>query len=354
MDNYYDILGVEKGATAEQIKSAYRRMAMKYHPDRNSDPEAQETFKKINAAYEVLGDEQLRREYDHGSSRARNGNGGTHGFSGSPFDDFFSHFFNQRPAAPETSNGADLEIHTTIDLKSAMLGGRVKVGGDIPVTCDPCQGTGAENAKLQTCSTCKGHGVVLSQMIGIRMQHTCPDCHGAGQVPQRPCPVCHGQGHTMQRKDWEINIPAGVESGSRLRLTGEGMKGRNRSGDLFIHISVAEHPIFTRQGPHLHVTVPLRFSQVALGCEVDVPNLIQSVRVKVPEGTQHDAVLIQKGKGGKTLNGSVGDLYVHIKVETPVKMSKAQKQIMETLDKSMNPKNTPQAQGFWDKIKNLF
>ncbi len=378
--DYYEVLGVEKNASAADIKKAYRRLAMKYHPDRNQgDKAAEEKFKEIGEAYDVLGDEQKRAAYDrYGKAGVNPGAGGPGGFGGGfgpegfggfgnfqDLGDIFGEFFNQgarrRDTGPRVMKGADLRYDMDITLEQAAKGYKAEIRVPVWERCDVCDGTGSRSkAKPKTCPHCQGSGVVHVKQGFFAVQQTCPKCHGQGTVIEDPCPNCDGTGHKKTMKTLEVDIPAGINSGQRIRLQGKGQPGVNGgpAGDLYVEIEVKPHNIFQRDGDDLHVELPLSFVTAALGGDVDVPVLDGETRITIPEGTQNGKVLRLRGKGIKGLRTGVpGDLYIHVYIETPVKLSEKQKSLLREFQADIEKnekKHSPKHQSFMDKMKNLF
>lgn len=355
MRNPYEVLGVEKTASLEDIKKAYRRAAMKHHPDRNPSPQAVEKFKEINAAYEVLGNAKRRAEFDNMGERSFDspfeGFGGGFGGMGDVFADVFASHFARRTQRQE--KGANVQAEIEIDFATALKGGSVRVTARVPTQCSVCDGSGSATKTHKACPTCHGQGSVVSQMLGISIQQTCPTCQGSGVVPEKVCASCKGQGRVMGTKEWDLAIPAGIDDGNQLRLRGEGLEGPGGKGDLFVSVRVGRHPLYERKGPHLQITVPVRLSQAALGTTLTLPHpLGETVALAVPPGTQNGAQIVLKGKGVQPLKGERGDLYVRVEVETPVKLNKEQRQLLERFDGMSKDKNAPLSKGFWEKVRN--
>ena len=376
--DYYEVLGVAKTATADEIKKAYRRLAMKYHPDRNGgDKKAEEKFKEVGEAYAVLSDEQKRAAYDrYGKDAfAQGGAGGFGGFGqqgfggfsgmGGDFSDIFSEIFGQgasrRQSGPRVMKGADLRYDMEITLEQAAKGYNADIRVPVFEKCDQCNGTGSRSkAAAQTCPHCRGTGTVHVQQGFFAVQQTCPHCHGSGKVVKDPCPACDGTGHKKVMKTLQVAIPAGISSGQRIRLSGKGEPGINggEAGDLYVEITVKEHDIFQRDGDDLHVELPISITTAALGGDVDVPVLDGETRITIPEGTQGGKILRLRGKGIKGLrSGYMGDLYIHVIVETPVKLTEHQKKLLKEFDESLQKhaeKHSPKHQSFMDRMKDLF
>ena len=377
--DYYELLGVSKSASADEIKKAYRRMAMKYHPDRNpGNKEAEEKFKLIGEAYAVLSDDQKRAAYDRygkaGVDPSAAGAGGFGGFGGfgqggfgdgfaSTFGDIFGEMFGGGRAQTERRNqrGADMRFDVEITLEQAANGDRVDIRVPSWEDCHTCHGTGCKpGTSKTTCSTCRGQGYVRMSNGLFTVQQTCPDCHGEGEVIKEPCPDCHGEGHTRTAKTITVSIPAGIDDGQSIRLSGKGEPGRNGglAGDLFVRVHLKEHPLFRRDGDDLHTELPISFVTAALGGEVQVSTLEGEKSIDLPEGTQSGKTFRMRGKGIRNLRtGENGDLFLHIRVETPVNLSTKQKNMLKEFEASLKEggdKHTPGKQSFFDKMKGFF
>ena len=370
--DFYEVLGIAKGASDDEIKKAYRKLAMKYHPDRNPDnKEAEEKFKEIQNAYAILSDPQKKAAYDqygHAGVDPNMGGGAGGGFGGGfdfgGFGDIFSEMFGGggRGGARQTDySGADLRYDLEITLEEAAHGVKKTIRIPTHEVCDVCHGTGAKaGTQAQTCSTCKGSGNVYMRQGIFQMQQTCPTCHGRGQEIKEPCIKCHGDGLVKTSRTLEVNIPAGVDTGSRIRLTGKGEPGRQGApdGDLYVITHVRQHEIFHRDGKDLHCEFPISFVCAALGGEVEVPTLEGKVKLKIPEGTQTGKKMRLSGKGIKSLRSSnKGDLYCHIVVETPVHLTEKQQELLrefETISSGHNSPQNPKSKSFMDKLKDLF
>jgi molecular chaperone DnaJ len=380
--DYYELLNVPKTATQEEIKKSYRRLAMKYHPDRNQgNKEAEEMFKNIGQAYEVLSDPQKRAAYDRyghaafesGAGAGAGGNpfgGGFGGFQSGSFQDLgdiFSEIFGAQAGTRGDGNrqyvrGSDLEYELEITLEQAAAGYNAEIRVPVWSDCKECGGTGAKKGtKKTTCRTCGGRGFVRAGSGFFQVQQTCPHCHGTGEVIEHPCSSCGGTGKIKETKNIEIKIPAGVESGQRVRLPGKGEPGvaGGPAGDLYVRIHVRPHDIFQRDGNDLHVQMPMSFVTAALGGELEVPTLGAKATIKVPEGTQTGKIFRLRERGMKSLRTSeVGDLYVHVRVEVPVNLTKEQKELLSQFDASINKgaqKHHPEeSQSFLDRLKDFF
>ena len=370
----YEILGISKTASEDEIKKANLKLAMKHHPDRNqgdSAKEAEVKFKEGKEAYEMLSDPQKRAAYDqYGHAgvdpNMRGGPGGAEfaGGFGEAFGDIFGDIFGQArrgAGGRQVYRGNDLSYAMEISLEEAAKGKDAEIripGWD---ECDPCHGTGAKpGTSAKACSTCNGSGQVQMRQGFFSVQQTCPHCRGSGKIIPDPCTTCHGQGKVKKQKTLEVKIPAGIDDGMRIRSTGNGEPGTNGgpSGDLFIEIRLKKHDIFERDGDDLHCSVPISFTTAALGGEIRVPTLAGEAAIDIPEGTQNDKQFRLRGKGMKGLRSSFpGDLYCHISVETPVKLNEQQRKLLKELDESLKKggaKHSPAEGGWADKLKRFF
>ncbi len=366
--DYYEILGVPRDTSAKDLKKAYRRVAMKCHPDRNpGDEAAEEQFKEVSEAYEVLSDEQKRGVYDQYGHAGldQNGGGGGGGFGGGNFSDVFGDVFGdifgggQGRGRGGPSRGADLRYTLDLSLEDAVRGSEVKVRVPTLVHCETCDGNGAKgNAKPSKCTTCGGVGQVRMQQGFFSVQQACPNCHGRGTVITDPCLDCHGQGRVEETKTLSVKVPAGVDTGDRIRLTGEGEAGADGgpTGDLYVQVNVSEHKIFQRDGSNLYCEVPIDFVQAALGGELEVPTLEGRVNLKVPPETQTGKLFRLRGKGVKPVRGgAVGDLMCRVLVETPVKLTTKQKEMLrEFKDTMKSGKHSPKQSSWFDGMKSFF
>lgn len=368
--DYYETLGVARTADDETLKKAYRRCAMKHHPDRNpGDAEALAQFKECKEAYEVLSDPQRRRQYDqYGHAAFEHGMGGGGGGPqfhdvGDIFGDIFGNIFGgggQR--GPR--RGADIGYAMELDLEDAVSGVDQRITLPMLEECAKCHGSGSTDGKLETCGTCQGHGQIRMQRGIFSMQQACPECHGRGQVIVNPCPACHGNGRVHGERTLDVKVPAGVDNGDRIRLAGEGEAGPAGAppGDLYVEIHVREHPIFQRDGDDLHCEVPIRITQAALGDTVRVPTLKGEAEIRIPAETQTGKVFRLRGKGVKSVRSrSEGDLYCRAVVETPVNLTTEQRELLEKFEATFvgdgARKHSPRhstfmdgVKGFWDRM----
>jgi molecular chaperone DnaJ len=363
---YYEVLGVERAASIEVIKGSYRKLAKEHHPDKNpGDKSCEHKFKEISEAYDVLKDDQKRAAYDrYGHAAFENGGPGRgpQGFDFASsftdvFDDLFGEFMGGRRQRRH-NRGGDLRYNLEINLEDAYRGRTVEIKVPSAVACEGCEGTGAEpGSKPESCTTCSGHGKVRAQQGFFTIERTCPKCRGAGRVVKNPCRVCHGQGRVQKERTLSVDIPKGVEEGTRIRLTGEGQAGIHGGtpGDLYIFLSVAQHPIFSRDGENLHCRVPIGFALAALGGSIEVPTPGSGpAKVTVPEGAQSGHQIRLKGKGMPVLKGGgvMGDLYVELRVETPTRLNKRQKELLRELDEASKG-TQPESEGFFAKMKDF-
>ncbi len=367
--DYYKVLDVARTATEAEIKKAYRRLAMKYHPDRNpNDQEAEEKFKEAKEAYEVLTDSQRRAIYDqygHEGLSARSGAGGFN--AADAFSDIFGDVFGdifgagRRGGGRQVYRGADLRYDLELDLEQAVFGHNATIEFTTLGECEPCTGSGAApGSKTVTCETCNGVGQVRMQQGFFAVQQTCPRCKGRGQTITQPCDTCLGQGRIRKKKTLNVKVPEGVDSGDRIRLAGEGEAGRNGGppGDLYVEVRVREHPIFERDGSHLSCEVPVSFVTAALGGTVEVPTLAGSVELKVPGETQSGRVFRLREKGVKPVRGGpAGDLFCRVVIETPVNLTDEQKEMLRRFDATMHESkrnHSPRESTWLDGVKRFF
>jgi len=371
--DYYELLGVARDCDEKTLKSAFRKMAMRYHPDKNpGDKEAERKFKEIGAAYEILKDPQKRAAYDrYGAAAFENGGGfgGAGGFGGNPFGGGFADIFEdifgemmggaraRRADAP--MRGADLSYNMEISLEEAYHGKEAQIRVPSSITCEACYGTGAAaGTKPEECAMCHGTGRVRMTQGFFSVERACPTCHGTGKVIKDPCSVCHGTGRVKKERVLTVNIPAGVEDGTRIRLSGEGEAGARGgpSGDLYIFLSILPNEFFERDGADLYCRVPVSMIKAALGGSVEVTALGGSKeQVKIPEGAQSGARFCLKGKGMPYLRRKQkGDMYIQIQVETPQKLTEKQKQLLREFDDASGRETSPQSHGFLSRMKEFF
>jgi molecular chaperone DnaJ len=370
--DYYDVLGVAKNASDDDIKKAYRKLAMKYHPDRNpGNKDAEEHFKEAKEAYEMLSDSQKRAAYDqygHAGVDPNMGAAGAQGFGGfaDAFGDIFGDIFGQaagggRRAGPQVYRGADLRYSMEITLEQAAHGYETQIRVPSWASCQVCHGSGAKpGTKPETCPTCHGQGQVRMSQGFFSIQQACPKCHGTGTYVPEPCAHCHGVGKVKENKTLEVKIPAGIDEGMRIRSAGNGEPGINGgpNGDLYVEIHIKPHTVFERDGDDLHCQMPIAFTTAALGGEIEVPTLAGKASFTVPEGTQSGKTFRLRGKGLKGLRSSLpGDLYVHVQVETPVKLTDTQRDLLRQFEKSLvegGGRHSPQSKGWFDRVKSFF
>jgi molecular chaperone DnaJ len=378
--DFYEVLGVAKGASDEEIKKAYRKLAMKHHPDRNQGDkakEAEEKFKEGKEAYEMLSDPKKKAAYDqYGHAgvdpNMGGGRGGPEGFGGfaDAFGDIFGDIFGQGGAGggarrggggPQVYRGSDLSYAMEISLEEAAAGKDTQIRIPAWDDCGVCHGSGAKpGTSAKTCPTCNGSGTVHMRQGFFSVQQTCPHCQGTGKVIPEPCTACHGQGRVKKTKTLEVKIPAGINEGMRIRSAGNGEPGTNGGppGDLYIEIRIKQHEIFERDGDDLHCSVPVPLTSAALGGNIEVPTLGGKAEIEIPEGTQHGKTFRLRGKGIKGIRSSYpGDLYCHISVETPVKLTEHQRKLLKELDESFKKggeKHSPNSKSWTDRVKNIF
>jgi molecular chaperone DnaJ len=365
--DYYQVLGVSRDADDQQIKSAYRRLALQYHPDRNPDNrEAEEKFKEAAEAYSVLSDPQRRATYDRFGHQGLQGAGAA-GFDPSIFADFsdilgdffgFGDLFSGGRRRTRAQRGEDLRYDLEISFEDAVFGMAAEIQVPRMEVCNRCGGRGAEpGSGTSACTTCHGRGEVIYQQSFLSVRRTCSSCGGSGQIIRHPCSQCRGEGYRQVQRKLRINLPAGVDNGTRMRLAGEGQPGANGGppGDLYVVLKVKEHPFFERQGTDLHCTIPINMAQAALGVEIEVPTLEEPQALRIPEGTQHGAQFRLRSKGVPEVSGhGRGDLYVHIEVQVPTKLTREQRNLLQQLQATLPVENEPAEKNLFDKVKDYF
>lgn len=372
--DYYETLGVDRSVNEADLKKAYRRLAMKHHPDRNPDsPEAEAKFKEAKEAYDILSDAEKRGAYDQFGHAAFEGGtgGGAGGFSGAGaggFGDIFGDMFGDifggggGGGRQRQRRGSDLRYNLDLSLEDAVRGVEMNITVPRMSGCKTCHGSGAKKGSTpKQCGTCHGQGQVRIQQGFFSVQQACPQCQGSGTIISDPCDTCHGQGRVKENKKLSVKIPAGVDEGDQIRLSGEGENGGTGgiNGDLYVSVALKPHNIFTREGVDLHCTVPISFSTLAIGGELEVPTLDGRAKLKIPAGTQSGKMFRLRGKGVKNVRnaGFVGDLYCEVAVETPVNLTKRQKDLLQEFDESIHSagsKHSPQESSWTDKIKSFF
>ena len=374
-EDYYKILGVEKNASEAEIKKAYRRLAMKHHPDRNPDDKTCEAkFKEAKEAYEVLSDAQKRAAYDQfghagvDPSAAAAGAGGFYSAGGANFADIFGDVFGDifgggraRGGGRQVFRGADLRYSLELSLEDAVRGAEVRIRVPTMEACETCKGSGAKpGTQASTCRTCGGHGQVRMQQGFFSIQQTCPNCHGSGKTISDPCTTCHGAGRVQHTKTLSVKVPAGVDEGDQIRLAGEGEAGEHGGppGDLYVQIRLKAHALFKREQDDLYCEMPVSFATAALGGDLDVPTLDGRASIKVPPGTQSEKLFRLRGKGVRNVRtGQVGDLYCRVSVETPVNLTPRQKELLEEFERSVREggsRHNPREHSWLDKLKGMF
>jgi molecular chaperone DnaJ len=368
--DYYEVLEVARNASEADIKKAFRRLAMKYHPDRNpGDAKAEARFKEIKLAYDILSDAQKRSAYDQfghaGVEAGAGGFGGPGGFGGGSFQDIFGDVFGDifggRGGGRRSGRGSDLRYDLSLTLEEAVVGKEVKIRIPTLVECQFCGGSGAKpGTKPKTCPTCSGSGQVRMQQGFFSIQQTCPQCRGKGHIIEEACPHCRGRGRLQEEKTLSVKVPPGVDTGDRIRLAGEGERSDSGGspGDLYVQVQVQQHPIFTREGSHLYCEVPIGFVVAALGGEMEVPTLDGKVSLRIPAGTQTGKMFRIRGKGVKPVRESLsGDLICRVMVETPVNLTERQKELLREFDGHIQEggsKHSPQSSSWLDGVKSFF
>jgi molecular chaperone DnaJ len=367
--DYYEVLGVERTADDGELKSAYRKLAMQFHPDRNpNNPEAEERFKTCSEAYQVLSDPDKRAAYDrygHAGVNGASGFGGGSPFQqgdlGDIFGDLFGEMFNMggsQRRASRAQRGRDLKYEMQLEFEEAVFGKEQEIRIRRAETCDDCSGTGSEKGKQpETCQQCGGRGQIRSQQGFFSVARTCPVCSGTGSIIRTPCHTCHGEARVQREHKILVKVPAGVEDSTRIRYSGEGDAGRfgGPAGDFYVVLEVKPHKFFERDGDDLHCVIPVSFPQAALGTEIEVATLEGPEPLKIPEGTQSGREFKLRGKGVPHLNQhGKGDLIVQVRVQTPSKLNKQQKELMKQLAETMTVENTPTSRGLFDKVKDIF
>lgn len=364
-DDYYELLEVERTADAGAIKSAYRRLAMRFHPDKNPGcAESESRFKAISEAYDCLRDPQKRATYDRFGKAAFQNGGGAAGADFSGFSDIFDNIFGEFMGGSQRGRsgprrGADLRYDLEIMLEDAFHGKQVDIDVTVSAACEPCGGSGAKpGSSARTCPTCAGRGQVRAQQGFFVIERPCPSCAGAGQVISEPCEACHGEGRVDRDKTLQVNVPPGVDEGTRIRLSGEGESGQRGApaGDLYIFLHVSRHAVFEREGTTLFARAPVSFTTAALGGEISVPGLDRKVHsLRIPAGIQSGKQLRQRGAGMPVLNGrGHGDMVIEVVVETPTRLSQRQRELLEEFRTTETGEECPQSTGFFARLKELF
>ncbi len=367
--DFYTTLGVAKDASADDLKKAYRKLAMQYHPDRNpGDASAEAKFKEVSEAYDILKDDQKRGAYDrygHAAFEGGMGGGGAGGFEGGGLGDIFDQMFGdfmggRRGGGGGQRTGGDIRTQVEIELTDAFAGVKMPIRVPTRVACEACNGTGSESKERSndTCGTCGGAGKVRAQQGFFLVERTCPTCGGKGRVVRNPCRICKGAATVQRDRSLQVAIPAGVEDGTRIRLPGEGESGGAGvpPGDLYVHVAVRQHPIFQRDAANVFCVVPMPMSQAALGAEIEVPTIDATrAKVKIPAGTQTGEQFRLRGKGFSVLRSAQrGDMYIQVKVETARDLTRKQRELLEQFEAEANVKSSPEAEGFLAKVKAFF
>ncbi|MAH79142.1 MAG: molecular chaperone DnaJ [Rickettsiales bacterium] len=367
-EDYYDVLGVDRNVDGGSLKSAYRKLAMQYHPDKNpGDSSSEKKFKEISEAYEVLSDPEKKAAYDqygHDAFSGGSGGGFSQDFSSGfgSFSDIFEDFFGEtgsRSPRQRQERGQDLKYEMDITLMDAYLGMKKEISFDTLVVCDVCKGSGSEKSEgISSCGTCRGAGKVRSSQGFFTVERTCPACNGTGQVITDPCSSCNGEGRKRKNRKIEVSIPTGVDDGSRIRLSGEGAAGKNSSasGDLYLFVNIENHPLFERDGTNIYCNVPVSMVEASLGGSVEVPTVSGGrAKVKIPAGTQSGDQLRLSGKGMPALRSvSFGDMIISLIVETPTNLSESQKQLLQSFQEESIQNNNPESSGFFSKVRDFW
>lgn len=365
--DYYEVLGVDRHATQEELKAAYRKAALRYHPDRNpGDKQAEEKFKEAAEAYSVLSDPQKRALYDRYGHEGLSG-APAPGFDPNIFADFhdilgdlfgFGDLFGgARTRRPRAQRGEDVRYDLEISFEDSLRGLTAEIQVPRQETCPRCRGRGAEAADIVACSVCRGRGEVVYQQGFLTIRRTCTHCNGTGQVARKACGLCRGHGSIRSERKLKVNIPAGVENGTHLRLAGEGQPGQHGGppGDLYVVVAVQEHPFYERRNDDLHCTIPINIAQAALGAEIEVPTPDGPETLQIPEGTQNGATFRLRNRGAPRLNGhGRGDLFVHVEVKVPTRLTREQRKLFEELRRTLPVENQLKSRGLFEKVKDYF
>ncbi len=362
--DYYEVLGISRSSSQDEVKKAYRKLALKYHPDRNpGDKSAEESFKEASEAYEILSDPQTKAQYDQFGHVSNNMGGGGNPFQGSGFGDIFGDVFSEffggtsRRTSSRGQQGADLTYNMDLTFEQAAFGYSTELVIPRMELCDSCGGTGAKSSKdIEVCPVCNGTGQQRIQQGFFSVSTTCSQCRGNGKIIRVPCPKCNGRGRTNVKKKLKVDIPPGIDTGARVKLTGEGEAGTNggRRGNLYLIINVLEHSIFERDGYDIFCKIPISITQATLGTELEVPTLEGRARITVPAGTQNDRIFRLKNKGIPRLQRSgKGDLYVRIVVEIPTNLNRKQKELLEEFASISGEDCTPMKKSFMEKLKDI-
>lgn len=378
MKDYYSILGIAKNASSDEIKKAYRKKALEFHPDRNpNNPQAESKFKEVSEAYEALSDDNKRRVYDQYGEEGLKGQGFGHqggagfssmeealrtfmgAFGSGSRENMFDSFFGFDSSEPQAQRGSSKQISLTVTYEEAATGLEKEIAISTVVLCERCHGSGAASANsIKTCSTCKGNGQIFQSRGFFSMSSTCPECYGTGKIIKEACPECGGKGQVKEKKHIKVQIPPGIDEGMRLKMSGYGdasLSGGD-SGDLYVLFHLTPHDTFKREGDDVYIEVPITFTEAALGTKKEIPTLLKdSCRITIPEGTQGNKILRIKGKGFPNVHGQgTGDLLVKIAVETPVNLNQKQKDLLVAFSKTETDNNHPQKKSFFERVKFFF